>query len=238
MNILLKNGIEGLECYYSRYDDGEIGLVLKYAHENHLYISGGSDYHGKVKNIRLGELKKRLSLGSYYIGRELTILYGLGIDKYDDRFKKCTYNEMKQLCKTINIYYRGSLFEKIKAQEGYFYRKFYDAYTSVFDNSSLFKRRSYDEIENYTKETVYESEHGIINILVSDYDPLAYWDFSSDENDWDTVTAVSSYSDDFLRDIITAHEEYYGVKIYHQRYESDYGTRCVVISDEEIDDDR
>ena len=144
---------------------------------------------------------------------------------------------MKYLCKKLAICYRGNLLDKLKNGEGYFYRKCFDSYTKVFDNSSLFKKRCYDEIKDYDEETVYESKNGLINILVSDYDPLAYWDFSCDENDCDVVTAVSNYSDEFLSDIIKAYEEFYRFKIYHQRYESNYGTRWLVISDEEINDD-
>ena len=54
---MIKYGIEGLECYYSRYNNEEIELLKKYAHKNNLLISGGSDYHGKNKNnIKIGQL--------------------------------------------------------------------------------------------------------------------------------------------------------------------------------------
>ena len=50
-------GIEGLECYYSRYSFEEIELLKKHANKNNLLISGGSDYHGENKNnIRIGQL--------------------------------------------------------------------------------------------------------------------------------------------------------------------------------------
>lgn len=53
----LKNlGIEGLECYYSRYDNAQEKFLAEIARQNNLYISGGSDYHGANKNISLGEL--------------------------------------------------------------------------------------------------------------------------------------------------------------------------------------
>jgi hypothetical protein len=107
----------------------------------------------------------------------------------------------------------------------------------VFDNSSVFKKRCYDEIKKYDEESVYESENGLINILVSDYDPFSYWNFTWDENDWEVVTAVSNYNDEFVNDIIKAHEEFYGVTIYNRRYESNSGKQCLVISDKEIFDD-
>lgn len=49
-------GIDGMECYYSRYNNDEIELLVKTANENGLYISGGSDYHGTNKDIPLGRL--------------------------------------------------------------------------------------------------------------------------------------------------------------------------------------
>lgn len=52
-------GIEGMECYYSRYSDEEIEFLVKTATENGLYITGGSDYHGTNKNIPLGRLNNK-----------------------------------------------------------------------------------------------------------------------------------------------------------------------------------
>ena len=43
--------IQGLECYYSRYDVDEIKFLTKCAEDNNLLITGGSDYHGTNKNI-------------------------------------------------------------------------------------------------------------------------------------------------------------------------------------------
>ena len=51
-----KYGIEGMECYYSRYSKEEIEFLVKTAKENNLFITGGSDYHGKNKDIPLGRL--------------------------------------------------------------------------------------------------------------------------------------------------------------------------------------
>lgn len=53
---LINLGIEGLECYYSRYTNEQEKFLAATASENNLLISGGSDYHGTNKNISLGEL--------------------------------------------------------------------------------------------------------------------------------------------------------------------------------------
>lgn len=54
---MIKYGIKGLECYYSRYNNNEIELLKKHANKNNLLISGGSDYHGKNKsNIKIGQI--------------------------------------------------------------------------------------------------------------------------------------------------------------------------------------
>ncbi len=53
---LMAHGIQAMECYYSRYTKAEIAFLLQKANENHLAVSGGSDYHGKNKTVRLGEL--------------------------------------------------------------------------------------------------------------------------------------------------------------------------------------
>ena len=49
-------GIQGLECYYSRYTNEQENFLAQSAWKNNLLISGGSDYHGANKTIALGEL--------------------------------------------------------------------------------------------------------------------------------------------------------------------------------------
>lgn len=49
-------GIQGLECYYSRYTESEIGFLKECANKNGLMITGGSDYHGTNKTVLLGQL--------------------------------------------------------------------------------------------------------------------------------------------------------------------------------------
>lgn len=47
-------GLAGLECYYSLYGKDEIEGLLKIAHKHGLFVTAGSDYHGKNKNTPLG----------------------------------------------------------------------------------------------------------------------------------------------------------------------------------------
>ncbi len=54
--ILLDYGLRGLECYYSRYTDKEAAYLCALAEKHGLFISGGSDYHGANKSVRLCEL--------------------------------------------------------------------------------------------------------------------------------------------------------------------------------------
>lgn len=56
LEVLMGAGIKGLECYYSRYTMAQVKLLVELAKKNGLYISGGSDYHGKNKTVMLGEL--------------------------------------------------------------------------------------------------------------------------------------------------------------------------------------
>ncbi|MBR0075946.1 MAG: PHP domain-containing protein [Synergistaceae bacterium] len=56
LSELKSYGLKGLECYYSKYEIEKCRRLEKFAHENNLLISGGSDYHGKNKNIPLGKL--------------------------------------------------------------------------------------------------------------------------------------------------------------------------------------
>lgn len=49
-------GIQGLECFYSRYSNEEIKLLTETAKNYNLYITGGSDYHGTNKDVPLNRL--------------------------------------------------------------------------------------------------------------------------------------------------------------------------------------
>ncbi len=65
---MIKAGIEGLECYYSRYYEKEAEFLVNCAKANNLYISGGSDYHGANKtNI----LPAQLNTENNYIDSSL-----------------------------------------------------------------------------------------------------------------------------------------------------------------------
>ena len=71
LNEMIKFGIQGLECYYSRYNFEEIDFLVKCAEKNNLLISGGSDYHGTNKDIPPG----RLNTEEQYISQDkLTVL--------------------------------------------------------------------------------------------------------------------------------------------------------------------
>lgn len=55
--VLTADGIQGLECHYSRYSRAESELLLGYARARGLIVTGGSDYHGvNKKGIHLGQL--------------------------------------------------------------------------------------------------------------------------------------------------------------------------------------
>lgn len=71
LDILLQCGLQGLECYYSRYNREEIDFLLQQARKHHLFISGGSDYHGVNKTISLCELN---SFGAPVDSSQLSLL--------------------------------------------------------------------------------------------------------------------------------------------------------------------
>lgn len=48
------NKIDGFECFYSKFTKEQTKYMIDYCKNNNLYMSGGSDYHGKIKpNISL-----------------------------------------------------------------------------------------------------------------------------------------------------------------------------------------
>ncbi len=69
---LIDEGIDGMECYYSAYNNAQIDYLLKIAKKKNILVSGGSDYHGT--KYRIGEMGK-ITLEDYKINQEdLTIL--------------------------------------------------------------------------------------------------------------------------------------------------------------------
>ena len=53
---MVQNGIMGLECYYSRYNQDEINFLLSCAKKYNLKTTGGSDYHGSNKTVKIAKL--------------------------------------------------------------------------------------------------------------------------------------------------------------------------------------
>ncbi len=56
LSYLMAEGLQGLECYYSRYDRHEVDFLVSCAKKQGLMVSGGSDYHGRKKYPDLGTL--------------------------------------------------------------------------------------------------------------------------------------------------------------------------------------
>lgn len=74
LDLLLQEGLDGMECYYSRYTTKEEDYLLSLAKKHHLLISGGSDYHGKNKTVKMGCLN---SEGEAIDASKLTLLDAL-----------------------------------------------------------------------------------------------------------------------------------------------------------------
>ena len=63
--VLISDGIQGLECHYSRYSRAESAFLLRHAHDRGLIVTGGSDYHGSnKKGIVLGQLGTEIAVYS------------------------------------------------------------------------------------------------------------------------------------------------------------------------------
>ena len=73
---LMGYGLRGLECFYSKYPFAVCESLSEIAQNRGLLVSGGSDYHGKNKSVRLGTLNEENA--GVEPGR-LTILSALGI---------------------------------------------------------------------------------------------------------------------------------------------------------------
>ena len=76
LEVLRGEGIQGLECFYSRYSGEEAAYLRRRAESLGMPVSGGSDYHGENKTISLGELGTD---GREIRREQITILSELGI---------------------------------------------------------------------------------------------------------------------------------------------------------------
>ena len=55
-SIVSLNALDGIECYHSLHSMDRTNFLLDYCKNNNLFVSGGSDYHGKIKpKVILGE---------------------------------------------------------------------------------------------------------------------------------------------------------------------------------------
>ena len=78
LEALLQRGIQGLECFYSRYTMAQCAYLEQTTQEKGLCVSGGSDYHGNNKNIPMGQL----NADSQPVAPErITLLQVLGVLK-------------------------------------------------------------------------------------------------------------------------------------------------------------
>ncbi|WP_026651614.1 PHP domain-containing protein [Butyrivibrio proteoclasticus] len=56
VQFLMDMGLQGLEAHYSGFAPKLTASVISLAKENNLYITAGSDYHGKNKMVELGDV--------------------------------------------------------------------------------------------------------------------------------------------------------------------------------------
>lgn len=62
VNEILSNNVEGIEVYHPSHTQSQIRTFKQLAKEKNLLITGGSDFHGKDKDLDLGVYKVHKSL--------------------------------------------------------------------------------------------------------------------------------------------------------------------------------
>lgn len=67
-DLIKETSLDGIECFHPSANKEEMKLLVNYARKNNLFISGGSDYHGKLKpNIEIGIGKGNLNISKEFI---------------------------------------------------------------------------------------------------------------------------------------------------------------------------
>lgn len=56
LKLLIPLGLDGIECYYSKYTKSEIDNLISLAEKYNLKVSAGSDYHGQNRSVELLDL--------------------------------------------------------------------------------------------------------------------------------------------------------------------------------------
>lgn len=60
--------LDGIECFHPSADEDRIGILIEYANKHNLYISGGSDYHGRKKpDVEIGVGKGNLNIPKKFV---------------------------------------------------------------------------------------------------------------------------------------------------------------------------
>lgn len=60
--------LDGIECFHPSANENEMHILEKYARQNNLYISGGSDYHGQKKpKVEIGIGEGNLKIKKEYV---------------------------------------------------------------------------------------------------------------------------------------------------------------------------
>ncbi len=60
--------LDGIECFHPSADEEQMEILVKYAKSNNLFISGGSDYHGRKKpDINIGVGRGNLNISKEYV---------------------------------------------------------------------------------------------------------------------------------------------------------------------------
>ena len=60
--------LDGIECFHPSADEEKMEILVEYAKNNNLFISGGSDYHGHKKpDINIGVGRGDLNISKDYI---------------------------------------------------------------------------------------------------------------------------------------------------------------------------
>lgn len=62
---LIPLGLRGIECYYNLYNMEDIENLVKIANKYNLLISAGSDYHGKNKYAKIGEVANNCEFDAF-----------------------------------------------------------------------------------------------------------------------------------------------------------------------------
>ncbi|MBP3580774.1 MAG: hypothetical protein J6K12_05960 [Clostridia bacterium] len=110
----------------------------------------------------------------------------------------------------------------------------YNKLKAVFEASTEFERVSTDQNDSWY--SCFKTKNGAISIEFDDRDPFDPFNVQVDEEDWSTLCCLSNIEKEFIGDIVSTFENYFGFKVCCNIKTNPNDRPVIYLSDKEINE--